>query len=371
MTQPAPLSALSAVHRSLPPRQQGTRKFPVVGERQPLPEALDLARWRLVIRGEVERPRTLTYAELQQLPQVEVTHDIHCVTRWSRLACRWRGVAFTTLAAMVSPTAAARFVQFVAYSERQHDSSLPLSVCRLEGVLLTWEMDGQLLSVSHGYPLRLLAPSRYLYKSVKWVHELRFLAHDVLGYWERGGYHNHADFRREQRYVSGNLSARQVAHLRRSADFHRYRQQVLLSLDLRHADFAGADLAQVQLKHCRLAGCNLQGVDLRGANLTNSDLRGANLRGADLSAADLEGVLLMGADLRHCSMRQARLAAAEFWRPGEPPARVEGLDLHGAHVEDLLEAQQQYLWQQGVLPRHNVRPGSDQTDEQRRKESHV
>jgi DMSO/TMAO reductase YedYZ molybdopterin-dependent catalytic subunit len=334
----------------LPPRQQETRKFPVVGEREPLPEALDLSHWSLTVGGEVEQPRTWTYAELQQLPQAEITHDIHCVTRWSRVACRWRGVPFATLAALVRPTPAARFVQFVAYSQRQHDSSLPLQACLHEGVLLAWEMDGQPLSVPHGYPLRVVAPLRYFYKSVKWVHEIRILSQDVLGYWERGGYHNNADFWCEERYVSGNLTARQVERLRHTADFRPYRGQVLLSLELQQADFAGADLAQVQLKHCNLSGCNLQGADLRGANLTNSDLQGANLCGANLTAADLEGVLLMGADLRGCSMRQARLAAAEFWRPGLPPAQVQELDLHGAYVGDLLEAQQQFLRQQGLLP---------------------
>jgi hypothetical protein len=284
------------------------------------------------------------------LSQLDITHDIHCVTRWSRLACRWHGVAFATLAALVCPTPAARFVQFVAYSQRQHDSSLPLSVCLNEGVLLAWQMDGQPLSIPHGYPLRVVAPSRYFYKSVKWVQEIRFLTEDVLGYWERGGYHNNADFWCEERYVSGNLTVRQVEQLRRTADFRPYRGHVLLSLDLRRANFAGADLAQVQLKHCNLAACNLQGADLRGANLTNSDLQGATLHGADLSGADLEGVLFMGADLRGCCMRQARLAAAEFWRSGMPPARVDNLDLQGAAVDDLLEDQQQFLRLQGVLP---------------------
>src|SRR6516164_4644277 len=85
----------------VPPRQQVTRKFPVVGERAPTPEALDVRQWRLRITGQVQ-------------------HDIHCVTRWSRLDCRWRGVAFTTLAALVSPAPPARFVQFIAYSQRQH-----------------------------------------------------------------------------------------------------------------------------------------------------------------------------------------------------------------------------------------------------------
>lgn len=346
----APLPKSQHAVSALPPRQQVTRKFPIVGERAPLPESQDLSRWRLTVRGDLEQPCTWTYAEFMQLPQIEVTHDIHCVTRWSRLGCRWRGVSLRTIAALACPTPAARFVRFVAYSERQHDSSLPLHVCLDEDVLLAWEMDGQPLSVPHGYPLRVVAPSRYFYKSVKWVHEIHFLAQDVIGYWERGGYHNNADFWREERYVSGNLNARQVERLRRTADFRAYRQQVLLSLDLSQANFAGADLTQVQLKHCTLAGCNLQGADVRGANLTNSDLQGANLQGADLSDADVEGVLFIGADLRNCSMRRARLAAAEFWRPDLPPARVDGLDLRGAYIDDLLEAQQQFLRQQGVLP---------------------
>ncbi|MBM3222400.1 MAG: nitrate reductase [Candidatus Tectomicrobia bacterium] len=334
----------------LPPRQQATQKFPVVGEREPSPEALDLQRWRLTISGEVAQPHTWTYAEVQQLPQIEVTHDMHCVTRWSRLGCRWRGVALTTIAALVEPTPAARFVQCVAYSPRQHDASLPMHVCLQEGALLAWEMDGEALSVPHGYPLRLVVPSRYLYKSVKWVREIRFLSQDVLGYWERvGGYHNGADFWREERYVSGNLSPQQVERLRATADVRPYQQHVLLSLDLRQVHWPGAHLAGAQLKNCTLAGSDLRGADLRGANLTNSDLQGANLRGADLSDADLEGVLLMGADLRDCSMRRARLAAAEFWREGLPAAMVAGLDIHGAAVDDLLEDQQVFLRQQHVV----------------------
>jgi uncharacterized protein YjbI with pentapeptide repeats len=186
---------------------------------------------------------------------------------------------------------------------------------------------------------------------VKWVREIRLLTCDVLGYWERaGGYHNNADFWREERYVSGNLTPHQLARLQRTADFRPYHGQVLLSLDLRQSTFRGAQMAGVQLKNCLLAGSNLQGADLRGANLTNSDLQDVDLRGANLSDADLEGVLFMGADLRDCAMPRTRLAAAEFWRPGQPPARVAGLDLRGAAVDDLLEAQQAFLRHEGVFP---------------------
>ncbi len=334
---------------ALPPRQQATQKFPVVGEREPTPAALDLERWRLTASGEVQQPQQWTYDAILQLPQIEVTHDIHCVTRWSRLGCQWRGVSLATLAEHVQPTAKAQFVQFVAYSSRQHDSSLPLNVCLTEDVFLAWELDGEPLSIPHGYPLRVVAPSRYFYKSVKWVSEIRFLTTDVLGYWERGGYHNNGDFRHEERYVSGNLDMFHVKRLRQSGNFAPYRNQVLLSLDLSEVDFAEAQMDQIQLKHCSLAASNLQGANLRGANLTNSDLQGANLRGADLTGADLEGVLFMGADLRDCTMHGARLAAAEFSRPGAPAAKVDGLDLSGATLDDLLEDQHYFLRQQRVL----------------------
>lgn len=339
----------------IPPRQQVTRKFPIVGEREPLPEAVDVSAWRLMVTGAVAQPQTWTYETLRQLPQVTALHDIHCVTRWSRLGCRWHGVAFATVAALVQPLPEARFVQFVAYSPRQHDASLPLHVCLQEDVLLAWAMDGQPLDVAHGYPLRGVAPSRYFYKSVKWLHEIRFLHKDVLGYWERvGGYHNNADFWHEERYVSGNLSPAQLARLRRTADVRPYQGQVLLSLDLRQVDFHGAQLAGVQLKNCCLAASDLRGANLRGANLTNSDLQGADLRGADLTDADLEGVLLMGADVRDCCMQRTRLAAAEFWHADSAPAQVGGLDLRGAALDDLLEEQHRFLRQQGVLPGADV-----------------
>lgn len=333
----------------LPPRQQVTEKFPVVGEREPDPAALDLSCWRLRVSGEVDQPQSWTYGDLQHLSPVEMTHDIHCVTRWSRLGCRWRGISLATLINHVCPTSRARFVQFVAYSSRQHDSSLPLELCADGSVLLAWEMDGEPLSIEHGYPLRVVAPSRYFYKSVKWVHEIRFLSTDVLGYWERGGYHNNGDFWCEERYVSGNLSAAQLERLRHSGNFRPYRHQVLLSLDLSRVDFAQLDLERIQLKHCTLAGSNLQGANLRGANLTNSDLQGADLRGADLSRADVEGALFMGADLRGCKMSGTWLTAAEFVRPGQPPAQVKGLDLSEAAVMDLLEDQYQFLHQQRVI----------------------
>jgi len=59
---------------------------------------------------------------------------------------------------------------------------------------------GQPLEAEHGYPLRLLVPKRYFWKSSKWIRGLEFLDHDQLGFWERYGYHNDADPWQEERF---------------------------------------------------------------------------------------------------------------------------------------------------------------------------
>jgi DMSO/TMAO reductase YedYZ molybdopterin-dependent catalytic subunit len=59
---------------------------------------------------------------------------------------------------------------------------------------------GQPLAPEHGYPVRLLVPKLYLWKSAKWVRGLEFMAEDHPGFWERYGYHNHGDPWLEERF---------------------------------------------------------------------------------------------------------------------------------------------------------------------------
>jgi len=341
---------LSSLESRLPARQQWTSKFPVVGEKEPLPEALNLSTWTLTIGGLVSKPLVLSWQEFLQLPQTTMKSDIHCVTRWSKADAVFEGVMFKDIAALVVPKPEARFVQFIAYSQNNHHTSLPLSVCLDEKVMCVHKIDGEPLTVEHGFPLRTFAPTKYFYKGLKWVREIRFLSEDVLGTWERGGYHNNADFTREERYVSGNLKAEQVAHLRRTGDFSRFKGQVLLSIDLSESNFSEKDLKGVQLKNCNLQRINLVGADISNANLTNSDLTGAIIKGVkSMDDTDLDGVLLMGADLRGVSARRCWLNATEFTRPGYPDALVEGLDLSGSHIEGLIPAQLEFLKRNGAL----------------------
>jgi DMSO/TMAO reductase YedYZ molybdopterin-dependent catalytic subunit len=177
----------------LPPGQYLTHKWPVlhVGS---VPAA-DPATWRLRIWGEVEEEAELGLDELRALPATEVVTDIHCVTRWSRFDTRFRGVRFTEVA---RPTAAARFV--VAHAVGDYRANLPLVALDEPGSLVAYDADDEPLRPEHGGPLRLVVPSRYFWKSAKWLTGLELCTEDDPGTWERLGYSNAADPWAEERY---------------------------------------------------------------------------------------------------------------------------------------------------------------------------
>ena len=180
----------------LPPGQYLTEKWPVL-DAGSVPR-VDLATWDFRVFGEVEQPLRLSWDELKALPATEITIDIHCVTRWSRFDTGFRGVHWRELAPLVGPKPTARFV--VAHAEQGFTSNVPLAAIEDEHALIAYEADGEPLAPEHGWPLRLVVPSTYFWKSAKWLRGLELLAADRPGFWERYGYHNDADYWKEQRY---------------------------------------------------------------------------------------------------------------------------------------------------------------------------
>lgn len=340
--------------RRLPPGQALTRKFPVVGERAPSPAALDRERWRLVVDGEVAAPFELAWADWLALPRAERVVDIHCVTGWTRLDTRLAGVPLALLLERARPRAAARFVRFEAYSERAHDTSLPLALARAD-VWLVDAIDGRPLELEHGGPLRAVAPSRYFYKSLKWLRRIELLAEDRLGFWERdSAYHNAGDpWPGDQRFTTGSVDPEELARFRSAESYAPWRlpRRVLLGVDLAGWRPAGRDLSGLRLKACDLSGADLTGCDLSGANLSLSNLRGAQLSGVSLAGADVEGADFSGADLTGADLSGAALSATRFFTEladgTRLEARVAGLRLHGA--SGLLEAQEAFLAGNGAL----------------------
>ncbi len=180
----------------LPPGQYLTEKWPVLHAGS-VPQ-IDLATWDFRVFGEVDQPLTLGWKELEELPATEVTLDIHCVTRWSRFDTRFRGVHWSELAKLVQPKPTARFV--VAHAEQGFTANVPLEAIEDESALVAYEADGAPLTPDHGWPLRLVVPTRYFWKSAKWLRALELRSTDKPGFWERYGYHNDADYWKEERY---------------------------------------------------------------------------------------------------------------------------------------------------------------------------
>jgi DMSO/TMAO reductase YedYZ molybdopterin-dependent catalytic subunit len=186
-------------HR-VPPGQYVTDKFPVLHYGS-VPKYTNVEeQWDLRCWGELTEPIRFSFREFRALPTTTIKTDIHCVTRWSKLDTVWEGVSFREFLRHIPPLKpSARFV--IAHSEQGYTANLPLDVLLDDDVLLAYKYDGQELTPEHGYPLRLLVPKKYFWKSAKWLRGIEFLDHDRLGFWERYGYNNNADPWREERYA--------------------------------------------------------------------------------------------------------------------------------------------------------------------------
>src|SRR4051812_466492 len=180
----------------LPPGQYYTEKWPVLHAGD-VPD-VDLATWTLEVTGEVEEPLTLSYDELKALPAREVTTDIHCVTRWSRFDADFTGVHWSELAKLAKPKPTANFA--IAHAEHGFTANVPVSALEDENALVVYDADGEPLTPDHGWPVRLVIPTKYFWKSAKWLRGIEFSSIDKPGFWERYGYHNDADFWKEERY---------------------------------------------------------------------------------------------------------------------------------------------------------------------------
>jgi DMSO/TMAO reductase YedYZ molybdopterin-dependent catalytic subunit len=180
----------------LPPGQILTEKWPVLHYGS-VPKT-DLAAWDFRVHGLVERPVRWTWQEFQELPRVRVRSDIHCVTRWSRFDNVWEGVSIREVLRRASPRSEANFA--VVHAEQGYTTNLPLGELDQDDVLLADQHDGKPLELDHGWPLRLVVPRRYFWKSAKWIRALELVAADRPGFWEQNGYHNLADPWREERF---------------------------------------------------------------------------------------------------------------------------------------------------------------------------
>lgn len=180
----------------LPPGQYHTERFPVL-HAGVVPD-VDPATWDFTVGGLVEESVRLDFEGFRALPTEEIVADIHCVTKWTRLDTEWEGVSTRRILDMAVPRSEATHVLIRA--EHGFTSNLPLEDFAREGNLFAWRHAGEELEPDHGWPLRLVVPHLYFWKSVKWVRGFDLLDHDEPGFWERNGYHMRGDPFQQQRY---------------------------------------------------------------------------------------------------------------------------------------------------------------------------
>jgi DMSO/TMAO reductase YedYZ molybdopterin-dependent catalytic subunit len=182
--------------KRLPPGQSATLKWPVLHYGS-VPR-FDPQSWDFRVWGSVEKPVSFRWDEFSALPGIRVTSDFHCVTRWSRFDNLWEGIGFRELLRRLPVKPEAKHV--LVHAEQGFTANVPLADLDRENVLFATHHDGQPLTPEHGYPLRLIVPHLYAWKSVKWVRGLEFLDQDAPGFWEQNGYHMYGDPWKEERF---------------------------------------------------------------------------------------------------------------------------------------------------------------------------
>jgi len=180
----------------VPPGQRVVDGWPVLT--YGLVPKIDLATWEFRIWGEVEEEVTFTWDEFIALPKAIFTADAHCVTGWSTLENMWEGVAFREVMKHVRLKPGARIA--MVHSFGGYTTNVPLSDLDDDDVLFAYKHNGEDLAPDHGWPLRLVVPKLYFWKSAKWVCGLRFLTDDRPGFWETYGYHMRGDPWKQERY---------------------------------------------------------------------------------------------------------------------------------------------------------------------------
>jgi len=190
-----PRSAVGPKDR-IPPGQHLVKDWPVLSA-GPTPR-IDLAKWQLEVTGLVRATARWSWNEFIALAADAFTKDISCVTTWTKLDTKWRGVSLDTLFAQIELDPKAQALMAECYGG--YTTNLLFTDALNGQAFIAYEYDGKPLAPEHGGPARLVVPARYFWKSAKWIRGMRIQDRDEPGFWESLGYHNRGDQWLEERY---------------------------------------------------------------------------------------------------------------------------------------------------------------------------
>ncbi len=180
----------------LPPGQHWSNKLHILDIAGP-PD-IDLSQYRFKLFGAVDKPTVLTWEDIQDLEKVKLIADFHCVTRWSCPDVEWVGFHVNELKKLVNIDENVKAV--MVHSLDGYTTNIPIEYFFDDDVIFAYELNGRPIPADHGYPLRLVVPKLYAWKSAKFVSGVEFLLEDRPGFWEQRGYHMRGDPWKEERY---------------------------------------------------------------------------------------------------------------------------------------------------------------------------
>lgn len=187
--------------KRLPPGQVLTERFPILHEGE-VPD-YSLKQWNLKVFGAADKEIVLSYEDILKMPQTTITVDIHCVTRWSRFDNSFTGVKFTDFMKHIDVSPNSKYV--MVHGDQDYTANLALTDLEREDVLLAHSFDGKPLTDKHGWPLRLVVPQLYFWKSVKWIRGIEFIEENEPGFWEQNGFHINGEPFKEERFSGEDL----------------------------------------------------------------------------------------------------------------------------------------------------------------------
>ena len=191
-------SRADAGQPQLPPGQYIPRTMPVL-HYGPIP-TFHAETWDLRIFGATESgaETQLRWDDVAALPMADITGDFHCVTKFTVPGICWSGILAAELLRRYPPKSSVTHVMI--WADFGYSANVRISDFAAELTMLATHREGERLTPEHGFPLRLVMPHLYAWKSVKWVRAVEYMTADRRGFWEERGYHNTADPWQEQRY---------------------------------------------------------------------------------------------------------------------------------------------------------------------------
>ncbi len=187
---------MSEEQKRIPPNQIQTEKFPVLHYGD-VPN-IDLKTWDFRVFGLVKEEKVWNFDDFLNRNKAERKNDIHCVTGWSKLNNEWTGIAVKEIMNQVEIKPEAKYVMI--WAEGGWNTNLPLKDFLKDENIFSTHHNGSPLTLEHGWPVRLVVPHLYFWKSAKWIRGIELMAEDKAGFWERNGYNMYGDPWKEQRY---------------------------------------------------------------------------------------------------------------------------------------------------------------------------